>query len=231
MKMSMNTFRWGSLDRLFRWVWLGLLVWLAVLVIGAGAQSLRTSGRAASAIAEYKRIQTEAAEQKEDMDGRIKKLCEKNLFAPPAEKAKAPQCAAVLGGQALFGDEWHVVGDMVGGAKILDIGPSFVKVLFDDKEQNLVPFDVEVQYAKQGNQGPAGRGGPPQGAPPTGPAAGPSEARPNSGPPSGGGRDEMRRRFEAMTPEQRQQMAERFQNASPEEREQMRGQFRRGREQ
>jgi len=235
MKLPIHALQWGTLDRLFRWVWLGLLMWLAVLAIGAGVRSLRTSGQAAAAITEYKRIQTEAALQKEDIGGRIKNLTDKNLFAPPAEKPKLPQCAAILGGAALFGDQWHTVGEIVSGAKILDIGPSFVKVLFEDKEQRLVPFDVEVKSPGSGGQGPSGpsgdRGRPPESSP--GPVLGavPSEGRPDSGPPSGGRGEEMRRRFESMTPEQRRQIMERYQNASPQEREQMKDQFRRGREQ
>jgi hypothetical protein len=244
MKVILKQIKSGSIDLLVRWGWIGMLIWLAVLVMGAGAHSWQMSGQAASAIGEYKRIQTEAETQKEDRSGRVAKLREKNLFVASAEKPKLPQCAAILGDSALFGDQWQKVGDTVQGAKILSIGPDYVKVLFDDKEQNLVPFEVEVQYSAQrvqggqppqgGGRGMGGRGdrsGGDRGGRPATPAA--------EGPPNGmrdrmmtpGAMEEMRRRVESMTPEQRQQMFERYQNASPEERERMRDEFRRGREQ
>ncbi|MBN2512424.1 MAG: hypothetical protein JXB18_05750, partial [Sedimentisphaerales bacterium] len=228
MNIKMEQMKSGSLDRLFRWGWFGLLAWLVILVIGAGAQSLHTSGKAASAIREYKRIQTEAAVQKEDGNERIAKLRDKNLFVAPAEKAKLPQCAAILGDSALFGDQWQKVGDTVQGAKILSIGPNYVRVLFDEKEQNLVPFEVEVQYAAQGGQpgqGPQGGGRGMGGRGDRGDRGTRNAAAAPTGPPTGGrermmmapgAMEEMRRRVESMTPEQRQQMMERYQNASPE---------------
>ena len=223
MKLKMNTFRWELLGRLFRWIRLGLLAWLAILLAGAGIRSLHISGQAEAAMTEYKRIQAEAAAQKEDGNERVKKLCEKNLFAPPAEKPKQPQCAAVLGNSALFGDKWHAVGETVQGAKILDIGPTFVKVLFDGKEQNIVPFEMEIKSNAQGSPPPPGQNGN-RSRPPEGPVPASGQPRPDSGRP--GGRGEMRRRLDSLTPEQRQQMMERYQNASPEEQEQMRRQFR-----
>jgi hypothetical protein len=223
MELKMNTFHWVLLDRLFRWIPLGLLGWLALLISGAALRSLHISGQAEAAITAYNRIHAEAVASKEDGHERIKKLTEKNLFAPPAEKPKPPQCTAILGNSALFGDKWHTLGETVQGAKILDIGPTFVKVVFEGKEQNIVPFDMEIKPNAAGSPPPpelnGNRSRPPQGSTPvTGPP------RPDSGRP--GERGQMRRRLESLTPEQRQQMMERYQNASPEEQEQMRQQFR-----
>ena len=238
---KMNTFKRKAIEPLLRWGWVGLLLWLAVMVIGAGAQSLHTSGKAAAAIREYKRIQAEAVQPPRDADGRIRKLSQNNLFVASATQNKLPQCLAILGDAVLIGEQWYQKGAQVQGAEIVAVGPDFVTVLFDGKEQRMAPFDVEVNYGqtgrgqgaagggregREGDRGMRGRGG--QGGPPT------VAAEEGRTPPQRGGAGpgsemmDMRARIESMTPQQRQEMFERFRNASPEDRERMREEFRRG---
>ena len=219
-----------SEGRLIRGVQAALLAWLLMTTATAAVRHLITSGQAAEAIAAYQSLEKQSAENAPKNDDRIAKLLANNLFVPPAA-ARPPQCLAILGDAALFGDKWYKVGDTAAGAKILEIGANFVKVIWNDKEQTLHPFDVEVNYAAPAGgsarpAGPSGQPAPPRTASP--PPSAPSEERGRSGGPSGRG-EEMRRRFESLTPEQRQQLFERYQNASPEERERMREEFRQGR--
>lgn len=233
-----------TLEQVLRWGVIGLLIWLAVMVLGAGAQSLNTSGKAATAIREYERIRTEAATSGSDSREKIRTLSQNNLFVAVRTRTQLPQTQAILGDSVLIGDRWYREGQVVQGYEILQVGPDFVTILNDGKEERIVPFDVAVNYGQTGRSqgGTAGggdrgdRGGAAGGAGMRGrggPAGGGDEAR--TAPPQrpgGPGADmmDMRTRVEAMTPQQRQETFERFRNASPEEREQMREEFMRGRE-
>lgn len=237
MILHMDTVKRKAIEPLLRWGWVGLLVWLGVMVIAAGAQSRETSGKAAAAIREYQRVQVAAVQPRQDAAERIGKLTKNNLFVASPTQTQLPQCLAILGDAVLIGDQWYQQGAQIQGAEILAIGPDFVTVMFDGKEHRLAPFDVEVTYGqagrapgvsgggregREGERGMRGRGGPPTVA-----------AEGGRMPPQRGGTGnemmEMRARFESMSPEQRQETMERFRNASPEERERMREDFRRGR--
>ena len=43
---------------------------------------------------------------------------------------------------AFIKGNWRKVGDEIGGAKILEIGPSYVKIVWEGKEKIFYPFDV-----------------------------------------------------------------------------------------
>ena len=244
MILHMNTVKRKAIEPLLRWGWVGLLIWLGVMVIAAGAQSRETSGKAAAAIREYQRVQAAAVQPRQGAADRIGKLTKNNLFVALPTQTKLPQCLAILGDAVLIGDQWYQQGAQVQGAEIVAVGPDFVTVMFDGKEHRLAPFDVEVTYGqtgrgssvpgggresgREGDRGMRGRGGPGgQGGPPTVAAEG-GRMPPQRGGVGGGEMMEMRARFESMTPEQRQETMERFRTASPEERERMREDFRRG---
>ena len=227
-------------DRLLRWGAIALLVWLVVLVIGAGAQSLHNTGKAAAAIREYQRLKADAAQPRREADETIQKLQRNNLFVAPPSRTQLPQTVAILGDSVLVGDQWYREGQEVQGYLITQVGPDSVRVVRDGQEHRLVPFDVEVNYGRAAASGPAGgrgrdtregqrgprggRGGP---MPTAGDGA---QATPQQPPEDFRARMmEMRERVESMTPDQRREMFERFRNASPEERERMRDEFMRGR--
>jgi hypothetical protein len=228
----------SALDRVLRWGAIALGVWLVVLVIGAGAQSLHTSGKAAAAIREYQRLRADAIQPDQGIDEKIRKLSQNNLFVAPPSQVPLPQTLAILGDAVLVNDQWYRVGQEVDGCQITQIGPDFVVVLRDGKDHRLVPFDVEVNYGQASASGPSSgasgrrrdsrdvqRG--PRGRGPGAEDSGPGFPQP---PEDVRARMmEMRQRVENMTPEQRREMFERFRNASPEERERMREEFMRGR--
>lgn len=178
----------------------------------------------------------EAAEQNKQSDEQIQeylagwrengdKLKKEHMFAPPKQKRPLPTCTGIIGDSALFGDKLHKVGDDVQGGKIVAVGPTDVTILWEEKEQKLVPFSVETKYdTKKAPPAPT----PGQVAPVVvQPQAMPS---PDRGPgQSERFRGEMSRRgMFNMSPEQMQQARERFMNMSPEERERFRSE-RRGR--
>ena len=248
MKTYMKTMDSKTLERLLRCGLVVLVVWLAVMVISAGAQSFQLSGKASTAIREYERIRTEAAEPREESRDQIQKLSRNNLFVAAPGQSPLPQSLAIMGNSVLIGEQWYTEGQTVQGYEIVKIGPDFVTVMLDGKEQRFSPFDVEVNYGqaarstterggrsgREGREGDRGMRGGRGGMQP--PVFGADAAAPGMRPGGFGGNMmggnimEMRNRIESMTPEQRQETFERFRNASPEERERMRDEFMRGRE-
>jgi len=71
-------------------------------------------------------------------------LKKKNMFAPPPPKPACPVSRVqILGDTVLVNGKWYKVGDDVGGAKILEIAPTYVKVEWEGKENVFSPFDVK----------------------------------------------------------------------------------------
>jgi hypothetical protein len=142
-----------------------------------------------------------------------------NPFSGPSPAPSMPQCQGILGQFALFGDQWYKAGDSIGEAKIVSIGTSDLKILWQGQEQTLKPFDVEVQYQRSQSGGPTPSAGPQTAQ--TVVAQGPSEMPPM---PMMGGRG-----FNPfnMSPDELGRMRDQFMNMSPDERrrafEEMRG--------
>jgi hypothetical protein len=155
----------------------------------------------------------------------------KSMFAPP-KKVQMPTCSAVLGDEALINDKWYKVGSTAGGAKIVAINPESVKILWEEKEHTLVPFNIKVESAESRN----GQSQSANKEASTTPRPDGRVMRNTENATTGISSDEarqMRERYEnASSTEQqqmRQQMQERYENASPEEQEQMRQQMRQSR--
>lgn len=142
----------------------------------------------------------------------------KDMFAPP-QKMGELKCSAVLGDEAFINGQWYKVGSRVQEAEIIDINPASVKLLRQEKEIVLIPFDVPVAYADN-NKTVNGKA-PKKKRAPAPESTDPQPVRPGPGRfggdrPRGGGPGGF------MMGEERRQMYERYQNASPEEREAMR---------
>jgi hypothetical protein len=71
-------------------------------------------------------------------------LKKNNMFAPPPPKPGWPvsRVEGIAGDTAWINGGWRKVGDEIGGAKILEIGPTYVKVVWEGKEKIFYPFDV-----------------------------------------------------------------------------------------
>ena len=72
-------------------------------------------------------------------------LKKKNMFAPPPSKPGWPvkQVQGILGDAAFINGNWHKVGDDIGGAKVLEIRPTYVKIVWEGKEKIFSPFDIK----------------------------------------------------------------------------------------
>lgn len=68
-------------------------------------------------------------------------LKEKNLFIQqPPKEHPVKQVDGILGAEALISGKWYKVGAKIGDAKILDIGPTEVKIEWDGKETAFPPM-------------------------------------------------------------------------------------------
>ena len=76
------------------------------------------------------------------------KLKRENLFAPPPPKQNpVKEVWGIFGDEVLIEDKWYKVGDKVGDAKIVAIGPTSVKIEWDGKEKAFAPIDAVVASA------------------------------------------------------------------------------------
>jgi len=166
-------------------------------------------------------------------------LKKNNLFAPPAPKQHPiKEVIGIFGDEVIIRDKLYKVGDKVGDAKIVAIGPTEVTIEWDGKEKTFAPINSSGSSQPGGTRGSraTARGGRP------GPGGGSaqmvavgSERRPMGG--RGGGmgdgmerfrgmRERMQNMSEADRDRFRAQMRERFQNMSEAERERFRAEMR-----
>ncbi len=83
-------------------------------------------------------------------------LKKNNLFTPPPPKQHPiNEVLGIFGNEVLIKDKWYKVGDSVGEAKIVAIGPTQATIEWDGEEKTFAPID-----AKGSSQpgGPRGRG-------------------------------------------------------------------------
>jgi hypothetical protein len=174
------------------------------------------------------------AESKKLADG----LKKENLFVPPPPKQHpVKEVWGIFGDQVLIKDKWYNVGDMVGNAKILAIGPTSAKIEWDGKEKVFLPIDSAGPKVASGSKsGRPAAGGSRSGRTPA-KAGGPGGERPDmvvvqsgEGPPPGregrrgpggfpgeggpgmrGGFDRMRERWQNMPEEERDRLREEMQ--------------------
>jgi len=196
-------------------LWILPAIGIMWTVLSYNTRIFGLSWRVDKAIEQYKTMEKQAASTLQTSTKINEGMRKKNLFSGSQPTPPMPQCTGILGNYALFGQEWYKTGDIVQDAKILSVNPTEVKILWQDKEQILRPFDVEVQYAKSQASGPA----------PSGQPAAQSQPEQPPMPMMGGRFGGMDPR--TMSPDQLAQMRDRFMNMSPEERrrafEEMRG--------
>jgi hypothetical protein len=203
-----------------RWLWLVPAAATVMVLIYYNVQTFGLPGRVEKAIGRYKTMEKEIVASLGTPNKTIEQMKKKNPFSGTAPTPSIPKCQGILGQFALFGDQWYKAGDTVQDAKIVSIGPSEVKILWQEKEQTIKPFDVEVQYQKSQSGGPT-----PSARPQTARTAvtqGPSRMPPM---PMTGGRGGFNP-FN-MSPDEIARMRDQFMNMSPDERrrafEEMRG--------
>ena len=165
-------------------------------------------------------------------------LKKNNLFAPPAPKQHPiKEVLGILGNEVIIRDKLYKVGDKVGDAKIVAIGPTKVTIEWDGKEKTFAPIDAKGPSQPGGPRG--SRATARDGGPGTGGGSAQMVAVGTAGRAMGGrGGMEgfmggMRERFQNM-PEadrdrfraQMQERRERYMNMSEAERERFRTEMR-----
>lgn len=214
--------------------WILLIGFLAFQWVRLATGLALTDDRFREAAARVEKIEQEARDRTADDGGRIAALTRKSLFAPPVPPPEPPRCLAILGDTALINGEWYKVGQEVAGAKILAIDATSVTFLFQEKEVRQYPFETGGGGSPGGRPSRGSRSRPEARTSDSGAAA----SRRPDGPPMPGGFDGPGgfgrpggRGFFNISPEEREQMRQRFEQMSPEERsafrEQMRERFRR----
>lgn len=119
-------------------------------------------------------------------DKQADRVCQRNIFSPPARKAGFKAVLiGVLGDQAIFqGGKMIPLGGTINGAKLTKIGPGWVEVVFEGKPKRLDIYSAPVappgrpggrpRIMPRGMPVPSpGRPGPPPGAKPPRPAPSP----------------------------------------------------------
>ncbi len=94
-----------------------------------------------------------------------KALKENNLFAPPAPKQHpVKEVWGIFGDEVIIRDKLYKLGDMVGDAKIVAIGPTKVTIEWDGKKKTFAPLDAGSSSQPGGPRGSraTARGGPPR---------------------------------------------------------------------
>ena len=168
-------------------------------------------------------------------------LKKNNLFVPPSPKQHpVKEVLGIFGDEVLIGkDKWYKVGDKVGDAKIVAIGPTQVTIEWDGKEKPFAPID------SKGSSQPGGSRDSRATASSSGSGGGSaqmvtiqSEGRPTVRPEGGrvpdrGGMGGMRGRMQNMSEADRgrfiaemRERGERFRNMSEAERESFRAEMR-----
>ncbi|MBP7052932.1 MAG: hypothetical protein KBE65_18155 [Phycisphaerae bacterium] len=70
---------------------------------------------------------------------------QKNLFIKePPKEHPIKQVDGILGDEAFIAGQWYKAGGKVGDAKIIEIGPTYVKVEWEGKEQSFAPIGAAV---------------------------------------------------------------------------------------
>ncbi|HML73435.1 MAG TPA: hypothetical protein PKB02_02955 [Anaerohalosphaeraceae bacterium] len=227
----------GSVGQtIIRYLWLCPAIGLVWVVASYGITISGLSDRVDKAIERYLAMEKQFAEASPPKNESLDAMRTRSLFAGPAATPPLPQCLAILGEYALFGEEWKRTGDEFNGAKILEITPTEVRISWQNQEQVLRPFDVAVEYGGRGQgQGFGRRGETARAEPSAGTRPGEAPAVPEAprmGPPGmmmGGGPGGFD--FRRMSNEELGQMRDRIMNMSPEERRAAFEEFRRNRTQ
>lgn len=134
-------------------VLLGISFFLAVLMLGKVAafsiMSKGIGGRIEAAMASSKPDEETVRRHLSRGRETVGKMGRKNIFAPPPPGAKAPVCMGIIGDCAIINGKYYWAGDMIGAAKVLDVGTTDVTIMWEGNEKKLVPFLVPTKYSSK----------------------------------------------------------------------------------
>jgi len=130
---------------LISFVLAGMSVLLAVLILAKVAGYFTSSARARKLIADAVARSESDPTESEKYFAKSKETAEEfkkgTLFVPPPAKPKQPiKEVQIVGDSVLINGKWYKVGDKVGDAEILAIGPTYIRFTWQDKEFTVSPF-------------------------------------------------------------------------------------------
>jgi hypothetical protein len=223
---------------------LGVSAFLVVLILVKVTGFFTTSARAEDIV---KTAIAQNNADANDMDKYFAKykmladeLKKNNLFVPsPPKQHPVKEVLGIFGNEVLIKDKWYKVGDTVGDAKVVAIGPTEATIEWEGNKKTFAPIDAKGSSQPGGPKGPRATAR-------TGEAGGSaqmvavgSEGRPMGRP---GGRGVfggfgvpggMRERFQNMSEAERdrfraemQERRQRYMNMSEAERERFRAEMR-----
>ena len=128
-------------------VMFGASVVLAILILVKTTSFFTTLTKAQSIV---KNATVQNNVDANDMDKNFTKykvlaeaLKKNNLFAPPPPKQHpVKEVSGIFGNEVLIKDRWYKVGDTVGDAKIVAIGPTQATIEWKGAEKVFLPFDA-----------------------------------------------------------------------------------------
>jgi hypothetical protein len=128
-------------------VLLGVSAFLAVLILIKVGSFFAASARAEHlvkmAIAQNNTDTKDMEKYFAESKAIANELKRENLFAPPPPKQHpVKEVWGIFGDEVLIKNKWYKVGDMVGDAKIVVIGPTSIKIAWDGKEKAFAPIDA-----------------------------------------------------------------------------------------
>ncbi len=135
---------------------LGVSAFLAVLILVKVTGFFTAPARAEKIVKKAVQNNTDA----NDMDKYFAKykalaneLKKNNLFAPPPPKQHPiNEVLGIFGNEVLIKDKWYKVGDSVGEAKIVAIGPTEAIIEWDGAKKAFLPFDAANSEAPRRSQ-------------------------------------------------------------------------------
>ncbi|HUU19884.1 MAG TPA: hypothetical protein VMW72_22220 [Sedimentisphaerales bacterium] len=219
----------------------GVSAFLAVLILVKITGFFTASARAENIV---KTAIAQNNADAEDMDRYFAKyklladeLKKNNLFVPsPPKEHPVKEVLGIFGDEVLIKDKWYKVGDTVGDAKVVAIGPTEATIEWEGKETTFAPINSEDSSQPGGprdsraaaRSGEAGGGSAQMVA--VGSAGGPGGGGEFGG---FGGQGGMRERFQNMSEAERdrfrtemQDRRERYMNMPEAERERFRAEMR-----
>jgi len=137
--INRNRRHWASFALSAVAILLGLLALAKVTSLSRG--TARARDLAAFAVARDDRDPNRLQRHLADAKGAAEALKKKNLFIgqPPRENP-VKQVEGILGSEALISGKWYKVGEKIGDAQILAIGPTEVKIEWDGKSTTFSPM-------------------------------------------------------------------------------------------
>ncbi len=138
-------------------VLLGASAFFAVLILVKVTGFFAASARAESLV---KKAIGQNETDANDMDkyfAKYKLLAEalkkNNLFVPPAQKQHpVKEVLGIFGNEVLIKDKWYKVGEKLGDAKIVAIGPTQATIEWDGKEKTFAPIDASEPSQPRGSR-------------------------------------------------------------------------------